>query len=152
MTPTELNETISASILEQNKNKTAALRQIKQLVIAEEKDNGVIANENTVAKAAKRALETTREEADIRTKRLGPDDERAKMLYAQARYLEDIAPKEMDETELTPYVKAAIETCAATSMRDMRAIIAEVSRTAPSAFDNKMLSAIAKKLLLGKTR
>lgn len=149
MTPTELNEAIKTSMLEQNKNKTAALRQIKQIVTQNEKKNGRPADERVVASAAKLALKTALEEASIRTKARGEDDPRAKELIEQAAYLQEVAPREMDEAELEPLVREAIEATGATSMRDMRAIIAHVSEHATSAFDNRMLSAIAKSVLMG---
>jgi uncharacterized protein YqeY len=152
MTPAELNKAITQAMKNKDKNTTAVLRQIKQLVVNHEKNTGKEADETVVTSSAKHVLKSTLEEADIRTKNLGPEDERAKMLYEQAKHIEEIIPKEMSSEELEPYVRQAIKACNATSMRDMKRIISEVSRTAPAAFDNKTLSAIAKELLLGKAQ
>lgn len=149
MTPDQLDTAIKDAMLNKDKDKVAALRQIKQLVVNHEKNTGKKADETVVANAAKNALKATLEEADIRRDKLGEDDERAKMLYAQAAHIEAIAPKELSASELESYVRQAIEACGATSMRDMKQIIAEVSRTAPAAFDNKTLSSIAKSILMG---
>lgn len=149
MSPEELDREIAKAMKAQDKDKVAALRQIKQLVVNHEKNTGKKADASVVANSAKNALKATLEEADIRKQKLGENDERAKMLYKQAVHIEAIAPKELSASELEPYVRQAIETCGATSMRDMKQIIAEVSRTAPAAFDNKMLSSIAKSILMG---
>lgn len=150
MTPEELHEQFTKYTKAQNFTIITVIRATKSEAkeIARQAHHTLC--ESDINAALKRTLRVTTEERDTRQAVLGPNEERVVKLTHQIEYLAQWLPQQMDDDTLTELVTEAIEATAATSMRDMRAIIAYVAENATADFENSDVSRIAKPLLLGK--
>lgn len=147
MSPSELDTQIADAMRAHDADRLQALRDVKALATNIAKRDGSVPNDDTVARAAKAAARTTQEEIEQRKAARPEGDERTSHLEAQLETLMSMCPQEMSPEALEALVTEAIAACGATSMRDMRAVIAHVKEHATGDFDNGTVAQIVRKAL-----
>lgn len=147
MTPEQLHKIFTEHMKEKNFTLMTADRQIKATMDDSVRNSGrrtYEATEADLTAAVKTVLRITTEERDTRQKVLGPNEQRVQSLTHQIEYLNTLLPEKLSDEALAALVDEAIDTLGATSMRDMRNIIAYVTEHATADFDNASISKLVK--------
>ena len=140
-----INEDIKKAMLAREKEKLAALRDIKsKLLLEATSGNGEVSDEVGIKicmKLHKQRMETyelymTQNRQDL------ADDE-----LFQAKIIEAYLPKMMDEEEVKAEVAAAIETVGASGPQDMGKVMGAANKQLAGQADGKTISAVVKELL-----
>ena len=140
-----INEDIKKAMLAREKEKLAALRDIKsKLLLEATSGNGEVSDEAGIKicmKLHKQRMETY--ELYIAQNRQDlADDE-----LFQAKIIEAYLPKMMDEEEVKAEVAAAIETVGASGPQDMGKVMGAANKQLAGQADGKTISAVVKELL-----
>ena len=141
----QINEDIKKAMLAREKEKLAALRDIKsKLLLEATSGNGEVSDEAGVKicmKLHKQRMETY--ELYIAQNRQDlADDE-----LFQAKIIEAYLPKMMDEEEVKAEVAAAIETLGASGPQDMGKVMGLLSGKLAGKADGKLIASLVKELL-----
>jgi len=140
-----INEDIKKAMLAREKEKLAALRDIKsKLLLEATSGNGEVSDEAGIKicmKLHKQRMETY--ELYIAQNRQDlADDE-----LFQAKIIEAYLPKMMDEEEVKAEVAAAIETLGASGTQDMGKVMGLLSGKLAGKADGKLIASLVKELL-----
>jgi uncharacterized protein YqeY len=140
-----INEDIKKAMLAREKEKLAALRDIKsKLLLEATSGNGEVSEEAAIKicmKLHKQRMETY--ELYIAQNRQDlADDE-----LFQAKVIEAYLPKMMSEDEVRASVAAAIETLGATGPQDMGKVMGVLSGKLAGKADGKLIATLVKEML-----
>jgi uncharacterized protein YqeY len=140
-----INEDIKKAMLAREKEKLAALRDIKsKLLLEATSGNGEVSEEAAIKicmKLHKQRMETY--ELYIAQNRQDlADDE-----LFQAKVIEAYMPKMMSEDEVRASVAAAIETLGATGPQDMGKVMGVLSGKLAGKADGKLIATLVKEML-----
>ena len=140
----ELRKQVTAALKAKDKVRLSILRQVLGDVDAFRIDNKLeeVAEQN-VNDSIKKTLKQTSEtlEASIKS---GTDQDRTDKLAKQVSILEELLPPQVEGEALKAIVKETIAEIGATSMKDMKAIMANISDKTGGNFDKSSVAAFAK--------
>jgi uncharacterized protein YqeY len=144
----QINADIKAAMLAKEKEKLAALRDIKSklLLDATSGSGGEVSDETGVKICMK--LHKQRMETYSLYKEQGREDLAADELF-QAQVIEAYLPKMLSEEEVRSHVIQAIESTGASGGKDIGKVMGILTKSLAGKADGKMISAIAKELLNG---
>jgi uncharacterized protein YqeY len=140
-----INEDIKKAMLAREKDKLAALRDIKsKLLLEATSGNGEVSEEVAVKicmKLHKQRIETYELYVAQNRQDLADDE-----LY-QAKVIEAYLPKMMSEEEVKAEVAAAIQTVGASGPQDMGKVMGVLSGKLAGKADGKLIASLVKELL-----
>lgn len=142
----QLNEDLKTAMKARNKERTAAIRNIKKVVIeAQTASSGVELADNDVIRIIQKLAKQGTDSAKLYQEQNRED------LYAdemqQVAVLEEYLPKKMSEEELSAAVKAILEKLGAKSMADMGKAMGVASKELAGKADGAAIAAKVKALL-----
>lgn len=141
-----INEDIKAAMKAKEKEKLAALRDIKSKLLLEATSGsgGTIdeATENKIImKLHKQRMDTHAIYVEQNRQDLADDE------LFQAKIIEEYMPKMMSESEIEEVAKKTIEQVQASEMKDLGKVMGVLSKELAGKADGKLISQIVKKLL-----
>lgn len=140
-----INADIKNAMLAKEKEKLAALRDIKsKLMLEATSGNGEVTEEvamKIVAKLYKQRMETYDLYIEQKREDLAHDE------LFQAKVIEHYLPKMMSEEEVKTEVKAAIEQTGASTPKDMGKVMGILTSKLAGKADGKMISSLVKEAL-----
>ena len=140
-----INEDIKKAMLAREKDKLAALRDIKsKLLLEATSGNGEVSEEVAIKicmKLHKQRIETYELYVAQNRQDLADDE-----LY-QAKVIEAYLPKMMSEEEVKAEVAAAIQTVGASGPQDMGKVMGVLSGKLAGKADGKLIASLVKELL-----
>jgi uncharacterized protein YqeY len=142
----QINEAIKTAMKAKEKEKLAALRDVKsKLLLEATSGSGQAIDEATEAKIImklhKQRLDTYQLYIEQGRQDLADDE------LFQAKIIEEYLPKMMTEAEITEKVKTAISTLGATGPQDMGKVMGTLTKELAGKADGKLISQIVKELL-----
>lgn len=144
-----INNDIKNAMLARDPEKLEALRAIKAALLLEKTKEGTTGEipESVELKLLQKLVKQRRESADIYA--TANREDLAKKELFEASIIEKYLPQQMGEEELTGIIKQIIAQTQATSIKDMGKVMGAASRELAGKADNKMVSEIVKKILVG---
>jgi uncharacterized protein YqeY len=143
----KINDDIKAAMKAKEKEKLAALRDIKSKLLLEATSGGGQIEEATenkiILKLHKQRMDTHKIYVDQ-----GRDDLAKDELF-QAKIIEEYMPKMMSEEDVKQEVLATIEQTGAAGPKDMGKVMGVLSKKLAGKADGKLISDIVKKVLSG---
>ncbi|MFM1915864.1 MAG: hypothetical protein RLZZ531_1533 [Bacteroidota bacterium] len=140
-----INEDIKKAMLAREKEKLAALRDIKsKLLLEATSGNGEVSEEAAMKicmKLHKQRMETYELYVDQNRQDLADDE------LFQAKVIEAYLPKMMSEDEVRASVAAAIESLGATGPQDMGKVMGVLSGKLAGKADGKLIATLVKEML-----
>jgi uncharacterized protein YqeY len=140
-----INDDIKKAMLAREKEKLAALRDIKsKLLLEATSGNGEVSDEAGIKicmKLHKQRMETYELYVAQNRQDLADDE------LFQAKIIEAYLPKMMDEEEVRTEVAAAIETSGASGPQDMGKVMGILSGKLAGKADGKLIASLVKELL-----
>lgn len=141
-----INEDIKAAMKAREKEKLAALRDIKSKLLLEATSGagGTIdeATENKIImKLHKQRMDTHAIYVEQNRQDLADDE------LFQAKIIEEYMPKMMSESEIEEVAKKTIEQVQASEMKDLGKVMGVLTKELAGKADGKLISQIVKKLL-----
>ncbi len=145
----KINDDIKATMLARNAEKLEALRAVKAALLLEKAKEGATGNvdEEAELKILQKLVKQRRESADIYQQANRPDLARKELF--DAAIIETYLPRQMSEDEVTAVIKNIVSQTGATSIKDMGKVMGAASKELAGKADNKMISVIVKRLLMG---
>jgi uncharacterized protein YqeY len=142
----QINADIKAAMLAKEKEKLAALRDIKSKLLLEATSGsgGEVSDETGVKICLK--LHKQRMETYALYKEQGRDDLASDELY-QAQVIEAYLPKMLSEDEIRTHVQNTINETGASGGKDIGKVMGVLTKSLAGKADGKIISAIAKELL-----
>lgn len=141
----KINEDIKAAMKAKDKEKLAALRDIKsKLLLETTSGNGEVdeATENKVLlKLHKQRMDTYKVYQEQDREDLAKDE------LSQAKIIEEYMPKMMSEDEIQAEVNKAIEQTGASEPKDMGKVMGILSKSLAGKADGKVIASIVKSSL-----
>lgn len=143
----KINNDIKAAMKAREKDKLAALRDIKSKLLLEATSGGGAIEEATenkiILKLHKQRMDTYQIYVEQGREDLAEDE------LFQAKIIEEYMPKMMSEEDVQKEVKAAIEQVGASSPKDMGEVMGMLSKKLAGKADGKLISDLVKKELSG---
>ncbi len=142
----QINADIKAAMLAKEKERLAALRDIKSKLMLEATSGG--SGEVTEEAAAKIVLKLYKQRIDTYNLYVeqGRQDLADEELF-QAKVIEEYMPKQLTEDEIRAEVKAAIQSVGASAPSDMGKVMGVLTGKLAGKADGKVISAIVKEEL-----
>lgn len=142
----QINDAIKAAMKAKEKEKLAALRDIKsKLILEATSGSGTAIDEATEAKIImklhKQRMDTYQLYVEQGRQDLADDE------LFQAKIIEEYLPKMMSEEEITEKVKSTIEALGASGPQDMGKVMGTLTKELAGKADGKLISQIVKGLL-----
>lgn len=147
MTIEELWEAQKTAMKAGDKTRLAVVKAVRQTIHATEIAETRKATDADVGPALKRVLAITKEERDVRANILGDKETRVLELDKQIEWLSSKLPRQATKEEIDTLVTAAVKEIGATSMRDMRAVLAHVRSHTEADVNGGMVSTALKAAL-----
>jgi len=142
----QINADIKAAMLAKEKEKLAALRDIKsKLLLEATSGNGGEVTDEIGIKICQKLYKQRMESYEL-YKQQNREDLAADELF-QAQIIESYLPKQLSEDEIRTEVKKTIEETGASSMKDMGKVMETLSSKLAGKADGKVISGIVKELL-----
>jgi uncharacterized protein len=141
----ELQESVKTALKAGDKERVVALRMIVCELQKEAKQARQELDERAELSVLRRELK--RRQESIEAFRGGGREDLASHEEFAARMIEDLLPKQMDETELSGLVERAIAETGASSARDMGKVMAAVMAQHGIRIDGKLASRLVKERL-----
>lgn len=141
----DLQESVKTALKAGDKERVAALRMVVCELQNEAKQARQELDERAELSVLRRELK--RRQESIEAFRAGGREDLASHEEFAARMIEDLLPKQMDETELSGLVERAIAETGASSARDMGKVMAAVMTQGGVRIDGKLASRLVKERL-----
>lgn len=142
----QINEDIKSAMKAKEKEKLAALRDIKsKLLLEATSGNGQDVDEATEAKVVLKLHKQRMDTYNLYVEQ-GREDLAEEELF-QAKIIEAYLPKMLSEEEITEKVKATIATLGASGPQDMGKVMGTLTKELAGKADGKLISQIVKSLL-----
>jgi uncharacterized protein YqeY len=141
----DVQESVKAALRAGDKERVTALRMIVNELQKEAKQSRQELDQAAEMSVLRRELK--RREESIEAFRAGGREDLAAHEEVSARIIEDLLPKQMDETELTALVDKVISETGAASVRDMGKVMAAVMAEGGVRVDGKLASSLVKERL-----
>jgi uncharacterized protein YqeY len=141
----DLQESVKTALKAGDKERVAALRMVVCELQNEAKQARQELDERAELSVLRRELK--RRQESIEAFRAGGREDLASHEEFAARMIEDLLPKQMDETELSGLVARAIAETGASSARDMGKVMAAVMTQGGVRIDGKLASRLVKERL-----
>ena len=143
----QINDDIRAAMLARDKERLEAVRNIKKVLLeAKTAKSGAedLADEEAI-RAISKLSKQGKDSAEIYTGQNRPD--LAAFEMAQVNIYDTYLPRQMADEELTAAIRAIIETCGATSMKEMGKVMGVATKELAGKVDGKLISEKVKSLL-----
>ncbi len=141
----QINADIKAAMIAKEKEKLAALRDIKAKLLLEATSGAGEVSDETAMKIVLKLHKQRMETYDLYIKQ-GREDLAADELF-QAKVIENYLPKMMSEDEIKVEVAAAIEQTGANSPQDMGKVMGVLTSKLAGKADGKVISTLVKEAL-----
>ncbi len=143
---TQIAQDLKAAMKAKDDVAKRGIRAIKTAILLAKTDgSGAEITEADEIKMLQKLVKQRKESLDIYTKQ-GRED-LAKTEVEEIAVIERYLPKQMDEAELTEYLKGLMAKVGATSMKDMGKLMGMASKGLAGKADGKAISTIVKQLL-----
>lgn len=143
---TQIAQDLKAAMKAKDDVAKRGIRAIKTAILLAKTDgSGADITEADEIKMLQKLVKQRKESLDIYTKQ-GRED-LAKTEVEEIAVIERYLPKQMDEAELTEYLKGLMAKVGATSMKDMGKLMGMASKGLAGKADGKAISTIVKQLL-----
>lgn len=142
----QIQNDIKEAMKAKDREKLAALRDIKSKLLLEMTKDGSDSVDEGAAMKILNKLAKQRDEAAAIYKEQGREDLAAEEL-AQAKVIKAYLPEQLSEGEIEKNVKAIIAETGASSMADMGKVMGKASAAMAGVADGKVISGIVRKLL-----
>ena len=143
----QINDDIRTAMLARDKERLEAVRNIKKVLLeAKTAKSGAedLADEEAI-RAISKLSKQGKDSAEIYTGQNRPD--LAAFEMAQVNIYDTYLPKQMGDEELTAAIRAIIEACGATSMKEMGKVMGVATKELAGKVDGKLISEKVKSLL-----
>jgi len=141
----KIQEELVSSMKSGHKENVEILRYIISFITKEEKDHNKLLNESETIQVLKKSIKRNQESLDQFTKAGRTDlaNKEKKEIEVIQRYL----PEELNEEETRKIVQKSIESCGASSLKDMGKVMSEIKNNYGDKIDMSTVSKQVKVLL-----
>jgi uncharacterized protein YqeY len=145
----KISNDIKAAMLARNAEKLEALRAVKAAILLEKTKEGGAPEmtEATELRILQKLVKQRKESAGLY--RSGNREDLAVKELFEASIIETYLPQQMGPEELTARIREIIETCGATTIKEMGKVMGIATRELAGKADNKSVSEVIRKLLGG---
>ena len=143
----QINDDIRTAMLARDKERLEAVRNIKKVLLEAKtaKSGAEDLSDEDAIKAISKLSKQGKDSAEIYTGQNRPD--LAAFEMAQVNIYDTYLPKQMGDEELTAAIRAIIEACGATSMKEMGKVMGVATKELAGKVDGKLISEKVKSLL-----
>lgn len=142
----DVNAAVKQAMLDKEKDRLAALRNIKSALLTALKEDGAATLSDEQAQTILRKLQKQRQESIEMFKQGGRDDLVAAET-AELAIIDGYLPKLADEAQTRAWVEEAIKATGAASPKDMGKVMGHMNKTYKGQVDNKIVNQVASELL-----
>ena len=143
----QINDDIRTAMLARDKERLEAVRNIKKVLLEAKtaKSGAEDLSDEDAIKAISKLSKQGKDSAEIYTGQNRPDLDAFEM--AQVNIYDTYLPKQMGDEELTAAIRAIIEACGATSMKEMGKVMGVATKELAGKVDGNLISEKVKSLL-----
>ena len=143
----QINDDIRTAMLARDKERLEAVRNIKKVLLEAKtaKSGAEDLSDEEAIRAISKLSKQGKDSAEIYTGQNRPD--LAAFEMAQVNIYDTYLPKQMGDEELTAAIRAIIEACGATSMKEMGKVMGVATKELAGKVDGKLISEKVKSLL-----